>query len=75
MKIDMTITATLSAEDINEIVKAHLEREGYDVLDITAKVDTRTIGHQMNEYQETVFSGIEARITKKQTKSYDQRDR
>ena len=75
MKIEMDITATLTAEDINKIITEHLEREGYEVLEITPKIDTRSVGHQMNEYQETVFGGVTAKIVKKRTKSYDQRDR
>ena len=75
MQIDIDITAKLTPDDVNNIVKDYLERQGYEVSDVKAMVTTRTVGHQMNEHQETVFNGIEAKVKKKKEKTYSQFDR
>ncbi len=67
MNIDMEITAKLSAEDVNNIIKEYLIKNGYDgyeIIGIKPLVSTRSIGHQMFEETETVFNGIEAKIKK-----------
>lgn len=75
MNINMNITANLTPEDVNEIVKNYLENQGYSVETIKAKIGKRTIGHQMNEYEESFFEGMEAKISKKPEKTYSQFDR
>lgn len=62
MEIDMEVVAKLTPDDINEIVREYLEKKGFTVSEIKPIVGTRTVGHQMNEYEETYFSGIEAKI-------------
>jgi len=42
--------------------KEYLEKQGYTVSSIKPLITTRTVGQQMNEYEETVFTGIEAKI-------------
>lgn len=67
MNIDMNVTAKLSPKDVEEIVRDYLEKQGYTVSDIKPLVTTKTVGHQMNEYEQTVFEGIEAKIKVKPT--------
>lgn len=62
MEIDMEVTAKLTPQDINDIVTDYLEKKGFTVSEIKPIVGTRTVGHQMNEYEETYFSGIEAQV-------------
>lgn len=63
----MNITAKLSPDEVNKIIKDYLEKEGYKVTKIEAKVGTRTVGHQMNEYEQAYFECIEANISKDDT--------
>ena len=58
----MEVTANLKPDEVNQIIKDYLEKQGYTVSSIKPLVTTRTVGHQMNEYEETVFTGIEAKI-------------
>lgn len=62
MNINMEVTANLTPAEVNEIIKDYLEKQGYTVSSIKPLVTTRTVGQQMNEYEETVFTGIEAKI-------------
>lgn len=74
MEIDIDITAKLTPDDVSSIVKKYLEQQGYEVSDVKALTSTRTVGHQMNEHQETVFTGYEAKVKKKKEKTYSQFD-
>ena len=71
MDINMEVVATLKPEEVNKIIKDYLEKQGYTVSSIKPLVSTRTVGHQMNEYEETVFTGIEAKIKVKPIASQD----
>jgi len=62
MDINMEVVATIKPDELNEIVKEYLEKKGFTVSEIKPIVGTRTAGHQMHEYQETYFSGIEAKV-------------
>ena len=60
MKVTRTVTIKLSREELAEIIKDHLSKEGFTVddtkhIDFDAKSVTR--GYGMGEYQTTEFTG------------------
>ncbi len=71
MNINMEVTANLTPDEVNEIITDYLEKQGYTVSSIKPIVTKRTVGQQMNEYEETVFTGIEAKIKVKPVTSKD----
>lgn len=75
MNININLTANLTADDVKAIVKAYLENNGYNVESLTPKLTKRTMGHQMNEYEETIFDGMDIKISENKNKTYSQYDR
>ena len=64
MEIKMDVTATLSSDDVNKIITEYLEKQGYKVGVIKAKIGQRQMGDQRDSWVESVFEGIEAKIVK-----------
>lgn len=75
MTIDLDITANLTPNDVENIVKEYLGRQGYEVGEVKIKVGTQSVGYGPNEHDTTVFQGIEAKVKKKPEKTYSQFDR
>ena len=65
MQLDINITALLTSDDVNKIITKYLEDQGYEVEFVKPKIGTRTVGHQMNEFEERYFEGIEAKVKRK----------
>ena len=60
MKINRTVTIKLSREELVEIIKDHLSKEGFTIDDtkhIDFDVKSITHGYGTGEYQTTEFTG------------------
>ena len=65
MNMNMTISASFNEADIKELVKQELERQGYVVEKVTVTVGKRTVGHQMNSYEEAYLKEVVATMNRK----------
>ena len=65
MEIKMDITASLSPDDVNKIITVYLEKQGFKVGVIKAKVGQRQCGDQRDSWTESYFEGFEAKVTRK----------
>lgn len=58
----MKMTVNLSANDIEQLVKEHLEQKFDKVKSVEIKVDKELRGTQMDEYYVTVFKGVNCEV-------------
>lgn len=63
MNINMNLTANFTAEDVMEIVKEYLHKQGFNVESLNVKINKKSSGYAMQEHDEFFFDGIEAKIT------------
>lgn len=65
MEIKMNITASLSPEDVNKIIGEYLEKQGFNVGVIKAKIGQQQCGDQRDSWIESYFEGFEVKVTRK----------
>lgn len=58
----MKMTVTLSKNDIESLIKSHLEKRFEKVGEVKIEVGQELRGNQMNEYYETVFKGASCQV-------------
>lgn len=58
----MVVTVKVSAEEVAEIVKAHLEEKFKNVGDLRTVMTTVTTGGQMDERLIDIFDGFECNL-------------
>ena len=65
MHIKMNLTANFTADDVMEIVKEYINKQGFNVESLTVKINKKSSGYAMQEqeHDEFFFDGIEAKIT------------
>ncbi len=68
MTVSRKLTINLSPDEVAEIIKEHLAKEGFDVneTNIAFKLKTFGVGYGMYEHDETKFSGCEVTCELKQ---------
>lgn len=59
MKVERTMTISLSTEEIAKIIKQSLEKEGFDFTekDVKFEIEKECKGYGMGEYDVTVLKG------------------
>lgn len=59
MKVERTMTISLSAEEISKIIKQSLEKEGFDFTekDVNFEIGKESQGYGMGEHDVTVLKG------------------
>lgn len=67
MNIVKKMTIELSKDDVKQIIKEYLEKDGYTVVgDINIDVSEQCVGYGMQEHDEVVFKGASALVREKQ---------
>ena len=56
-KILRSVTVTLTPEELTKIIKAYLEKEGFEVRDVDFKVSIDTEGYGPCEHEVPSFNG------------------
>jgi hypothetical protein len=67
----MKITATFTQKEMEDVLKAHLAREGYDTISIKFKTNTKWVGDQRDGYNQSSFEGAEVEVRKAKTHYMD----
>lgn len=64
MKIEKNFTATLSENDVKEIIADHFKKEGYNVTsnDVSISVGKELRGYGMCEYETVCFRSASVKI-------------
>lgn len=67
MNIVKKMTIELSKDDVKQIIKEYLEKDGYTVVgDISIDVGEECVGYGMQEHNQVVFKGASALVQEKQ---------
>lgn len=59
MKVTRTLTVHLSVEEISEIIKEHLAKEGFEAKEVEFNLESSWVGYGTDEHKVEKFTGCD----------------